>query len=46
VVKFLIENGADPTIKDEQGKTPRDRAAAITDEKVRQELLNLMGKSG
>lgn len=42
MVKFLIENGADPTIKDPQGKTARDRAAKIADEKVRQELLDSM----
>ncbi len=26
IVKILIENGADPLIKDEHGKTPRDLA--------------------
>jgi uncharacterized protein (TIGR03067 family) len=45
MVKFLIENGADPTIKDAQGKTARDRAAKISDEKVRQELLDSMDRA-
>jgi ankyrin repeat protein len=46
MVKFLIENGADPTIKDEQGRTTRDRVEKIADENVRQQLLNLIRKGG
>lgn len=45
MAQFLMENGADPSIKDPQGQTARDRAAKIADGKVRQELLDLMDKA-
>lgn len=44
MIQFLLDHGADPSIRDKAGKTASDGAAEIKDDQIRKRVLDLLNK--